>query len=750
MSWARRAWLGLSLCAGAGAAAHADDEAAEHAPAPDPPPATDAAAAAEPPPAALPAPAPTELPPIEVTVRRPPPERAQAGSDYVIPVGQLAAVPRRSAEALLTLAPGLLTTNHGGQFHASAFFLRGFDAGEGQDLEFSVDGLPVNEPSNPHAHGYADMHFVIARLVSELRVTEGPFDPRQGDFAVAGSARYTLGLPERGVHATAGYGSWDRRQLTLLWGPRDAGPGSFAGVEVEQGDGFGRNRAFAAARALARHELRLSDGTRLSGLVTSYGSRFDAAGVIRRDDYLARRLPCPAGRDPQFFCTYDPNQGGAGTRHAAVVNATREDDGTLASLTGFAMLRTQRLRQNLTGYVTDVSSMGLPQRGDGTEQRYDATTVGARGSLRFAPARRGGWWRLVELGFLARHDDAVATVRRLRTVGGAPYRVDADDALQVTNLGVYLAARVQPLPRLYLQGGVRADSFLFSVTDRNRPASDRTGSRLTSETQEAYGLVAQPRLSLDAALGGGLRWTAAAGAGARSSQAQALSAGERAPFARVVATEAGPVWTRAWADAASADLRLLAYHTHVDRDLLFDERAGRNIPVGASNRFGALASGRLVLPPSWDVLGSLTYAEAYLPPERRQGWALARGVRMPYVPRWVARLDAAWRRELTVGGQPLTAGSALGVTYVAPRPLPFEQLSPALATVDVAARLGYRGWQLGLEVTNLFDRRNREAVFNYASNFRGPDEPPSLLPQQHFSAGQPRAFLLTLSTQVTP
>ena len=115
-------------------------------------------------------------------------------SDTVFVMGALAAVPHKNAEELLKLAaPGILLTNEGGEGHAEQVFLRGFDAREGQDIEFSVDGVPINDAGNLHGNGYADTHFIIPELVRSLHVVEGPFAPQQGNFAVAGSADYELG-----------------------------------------------------------------------------------------------------------------------------------------------------------------------------------------------------------------------------------------------------------------------------------------------------------------------------------------------------------------------------------------------------------------------------------------------------------------------------------------------------------------------------------------------------------------------------
>jgi iron complex outermembrane receptor protein len=70
---------------------------------------------------------------------------SRGASDYDIRLGELKHIPRRDAANLLRLAPGVMLTNEGGTGHPYQIFLRGFDAREGQDIEFTVDGIPVNE-----------------------------------------------------------------------------------------------------------------------------------------------------------------------------------------------------------------------------------------------------------------------------------------------------------------------------------------------------------------------------------------------------------------------------------------------------------------------------------------------------------------------------------------------------------------------------------------------------------------------------
>jgi iron complex outermembrane recepter protein len=721
-----------------------------------PPPPTPTAPVSRPPaktdtpkPATTPADDPDSIPQLPTTSqvivegKKPAGTQAAAAGDFKIRIGQLRDVPRRNAEQLLTLAPGFLLTNHGGEGHASGIFLRGFNAAEGQDIEFSVNGIPINEVSNPHGHGYSDTHFVISELVDRLQIIEGPFDPSQGDFAVAGSARYHLGWEQRGWMMKAGYGSFNTRRALVVWGPKGAGKDTFVGGEWVQGDGFGPNRAHAALRIMGQHSVWLNDSTRIRFLGTSYTTRYDSAGVIRQDDFEAKRLPCGSSSDDQFFCLYDNNQGGGIARHTLSIALEKETLHSRQEHITYLTFRQLRIRENFTGFLTDTA-LDQSQRGDGVEQVYNVTTVGFRGNYHWhAPWHKRE--QHFELGYFTRYDTGISQQRRLRFADGVPYRVDFDNELRISDLGAYLSTKVHPLSFLLVSGGLRVDGFGFAVKNNNRPVLDRSGTRLSSDYVEAFGLAIQPRASIELLLTKQLSWQNSAGVGVRSSGAFGLSDGEFAPFARVTAAESGLAFKTKDRNFGKLEARLISYYTRVQRDLVFDENQARNVFAGASNRFGAMATTRLVHPYGLDTQASLTYAEAYLPPTSAKFYDLTAGTRLPYIPRWVFRSDTSLRRPITIAHTKLITTGAMGVTYVAPRPLPFSQLSPPLAMIDIAAKVRWQAWELGLEVTNLMDRRNRPVVFNYVSNFRGSDVPASQLPQLSFAGGAPRMMMATLA-----
>ena len=92
---------------------------------------------------------------------------------------------------------------------------------------------------------------------SRCACVEGPFDPRQGNFAVAGSADYQLGLAAARAHrqlhgrqlrdASGCSGSGDRRARART---------PSAGAEIYKTDGFGQNRDAQRGSAMGQYEGR--------------------------------------------------------------------------------------------------------------------------------------------------------------------------------------------------------------------------------------------------------------------------------------------------------------------------------------------------------------------------------------------------------------------------------------------------------------------------------------------------------------
>lgn len=689
--------------------------------------------------------------PFEVVVaaRRPPPA-TRGASDFHVEVGALSTVPRKSASELLKLAPGILLTNDGSEAHADQVFLRGFDAREGQDIEFTVGGTPINESGNLHGNGYADTHFIIPELVSGLRILEGPFDPRQGNYAVAGSADYELGLAQRGITAKFMAGSFGTYRTLLLWGPAGAREGTFAGIELYQTDGFGQNRDGRRATAMAQYEGK--KGEHLYHIIaTAYIASFHSAGVLREDDYQAGRVG--------FFDTYDPRQGADTSRYTV--------SGDLESRVGrfvfrnqvFGIVRPATLRENFTGFLLDTQEPTQSphgQRGDLIELEAMEFTVGARGSGRLSGEVFHQTQEL-EVGYYARGDFVSSSQRRVEASTGHPYHIDTDLTSRLGDLGLYFDLNLKPLSWIAVRGGLRTDLFTFDVVDNcavqsvSHPSKTNPPGDASCLSQQDFGRYREPiqrattsgtallpRVSLILGPLLGISAAVSYGQGVRSIDPIYITQDARTPFASAASVDAGLSFARRFGSLGFT-IRSAFFQTRVDRDLIFSQTVGRNVLSNGTTRLGSASAVRLT-GGFFDLAANFTYVKATFDDT---------GLLIPYVPDRVFRLDGSLfgtipLQKLRIRGKPFRGTLATGITYVAPRPLPQGEFSNPIFTVDLNATLGIWLFDIGFVASNLLDSQYRLGEYNYASDFHSQSFP-TLVPVRHFSAGSPRSLFFTIA-----
>ena len=686
--------------------------------------------------------------PEEVVVvgRSAPPSRG--ASDFNLAIGELGRVPRGNASELLKLAPGILLTNEGGEGHAEQIFMRGFDAREGQDIELTVDGVPINESGNLHGNGYADTHFIIPELVERLRVVEGPFDPRQGNYAVAGSADYQLGLAKRGLTAKYLGGSFNTQRGLLLWGPEGESEHTFAGVEVYSSDGFGQNRDATRATAMGQYEGKLGAHGLYRFGATAYSTHYHSAGILREDDFRAGRIGFYDSYDTSSFARQQVPEGGDASRFQFYGDIETHAGDTTFKQQIFLIKRDMRLLENFTGYLLDtqqpLQSLHL-QRGDMLDLNVDELTFGARGSARYEG---------LEFGYFARGDQVGGTQQRLEANTGVPYKTDNDLTSQLADIGLYGDADLHPLRWVTLRGGVRADVFTFNVHDNC--ASHTVAHPSVSDppidesclTQQDLGRPREPdqhtgtastafmpRASL---LFGPFRhfnFSASYGQGARSIDPSYITQDIKTPFARVVAYEGGAAYASSVKDTAVV-ARSIFFQTHVDRDLIFSETAGRNVLGNGTTRTGWAGSVRLT-GDHFDEAANLTFVRSAYDDTH---------LLVAYVPDVVFRSDTAVFADLpfTLRGKAIRGALSAGITFVGPRALPYGQRSQDIFTVDSSATLTWTRFEVGITSTNLLGTRYRLGEFNYASDFHGQPQA-SLVPERAFTAGAPRGVFGTLA-----
>jgi len=657
----------------------------------------------------------------------------RSASEALIGERTLRAAPHRNASEMLMVAPGVVVSQHSGEGKAHQIFFRGFDAVHGQDMEVWAAGAPVNEVSNVHGQGYADLHFVIPELVQQLQLQPGVYDPRQGDFAVAGSLRLTLGQSEPGLITRAGFGSFGRRRLMLSYRPEAAPPQTFAAFELESTDGFGPARAARHGSAMAQIEKPIGSITaRL--FASTYAGRFDSAGVLRLADIESGSV--------DRFATYDSQQGGYSSRTQLVLElgdqaapdpAARDaapagPPSERWALSPYLVFRTLRLRSNFTGYLTHPE-------GDSTQQINEALTLGARAwyarALNLFSARDS-----LEAGVLLRSDAIQQSQHRLSLVDG---RV-TDDALspgidarvRATDAAGYVDLGLHPLPRLALRGGLRADALAFMT--------EEAGGEAAGQARSALGGQLSKRGTVELVLLPGLHALASYGEGFRSPQARSLADGETTPFTRVVSAEAG---LRHELDAGLSS-SLALFYTRLSDDLVFDPATLTSELVPATRRVGA--SLQVTADPLPELLasGSVTVSRATFAGSSER---YPSGSLVPYAPQVVARADVAFTPVLGELGRfgALRSHFGAGGTYFGRRPLPYGEFGHDALLLDARVALRLGPLETALDVYNVLGADWYDGEFVYASAFGGT---PSLVPERHVTVGAPRSFLWSLTLSV--
>jgi iron complex outermembrane recepter protein len=666
-------------------------------------------------------------------------------SDIVLDSRALRRTPSLDAGSLLLRAPGVFVARTEGEAVAQGVMLRGFDADHGQDVELTIEGLPINQPSHIHGQGYADLGFIIPEVVRRVRVIEGVYDPRQGDFAVAGSADFELGVENRGVLYQSTAGSFRTfRQLAIV-APRDAEVGTFAAADFHQTAGFGANRAAHSGRVLGQWVM--ASGPRTTRVLGSFhASRASLAGVVRRDD-VENGVVDFLGVYP--YATTEAQSANTLRAQLAFFHDVRLDKGANTSVAASVVYQRFGIFQNFTGFtersVDDPDWIG---RGDLFDQRQDALRVLFQGRYR-SP-------RLAPLSWLAGHAELGVAGRLDRidqdqTLVEAPQmrvwdrRIDA--SITGLDVGIYLDLDFALGERLKLKGGARADLLSYDVTNRlghripyGRPPEYVEGLRTTS-----LGVAAGPRLAAEVLVHPMLRLLAAYGEGFRSPDATTLGEGERAPYTKVRSADVG-----ARLDVGEK-VRVLAsgFLTQLSDDVYFDASEGRLERLAPSRRSG-LSVFAEAAPLEWLRASlSATYVrgvllEAQAASVEDPDPAFRRGEAIPYVPPWVLRAELGGGRVFGRVEKHDVLGS-FGVAYqaVGKRPLPFGQKADDIHLLDAVLRLRLGVLHASLEGLNLTGRPWAAEELVYASNFN-PAATPSRIPARHLKAGAPRTILFTL------
>jgi outer membrane receptor protein involved in Fe transport len=632
-------------------------------------------------------------------------------SGRTIDADTISTTPKRSAEDLLRLVPGLTIVQHGNQGKAYQFYLRGFDAGHGSDVEILLQDIPLNEASNVHAHGYLDLAFIIPETVESIDARKGSYRLDQGNFGTAGTIQYRLGVPrhQRGTRTVYEIGSTNRHRAAVIVAPRKAADETFVAVEALHDSGYGDNRRSQRISAMSQVRLWHDRGAYVDGLGAVYGARFGLPGTVRSDDVNRG--------DIGFYDAYLSDTDGESSRALLALRSGLERDKVRVSVTGYGMARRLVLDENFTG---DLLFADL---GDRHLQRQESIAAGLRARYEHDVHDKVRLQVGAEM-----QGDVVDQGQDQLTTTGQPWGATRDLDISQLHFGVSPGLRALPVPWMLLEGGARFDVFHYEVVDhlqRDEPFIETF-------------FAASPRIALR--LSPGERWSLflAYGRGLRSPEARAITLPSTPPpdtdlaqfaggQARMTLTDSTEVGAR-FVPSDLVEVGATAFGVWIDRESVFDHVSGFNVELSGTQRLG-LEGDVQVHPIDWLSFGAdITAVRARF---------TTSGAAIPGAPPLVTSLFGT-----LVHPKGFRAG--LRWFLLGPRPLTYGAKAGVMTVLDLNVGYRYRTVQVDLSVDNSLGLRWREGEYNFASHW-DPTRPRSQIPTIHYVAGYPLTARLGLT-----
>jgi TonB family protein len=682
--------------------------------------------------------------PIEIHVQGLPSPPRRGGADFRFDHRVLTAVGHPTAADLLRVAPSAHVMHPEGEAVAQRIILRGFDADHGQDVEFTAGVIPINQASHIHGQGYADLNIILPETVRALRVVEGVYDPRQGDFAVAGTVEYELGVPERGTRLSVGYGSFNTKRALAMWAPETAAEETFAAASFKTSDGFGdgtRGSISGGFSGQYRFELQSDFSALLHA--SAYGARAGLAGVVRTDDIEAGNVGFyDAYRDPTAR-----SQSAAASRAQGSLTIQRvSDDGSYVTGSVWMARSDFRSRLNFTGFTQRSRvNPAWAGRGDLIEQSNGDTGFGAKFAYRTRKTDHTPWIATqLTLGADGRTEHVEQTQNLLEAPQNETWDRRVDATVRATSVGLWGDLLIATTKFARLRGGLRADLLLYDIDDRlgNFIPAAQQETHIEGFRRTAAGIAWGPRAMLEVDPLAWLKLHAGYGEGYRSPQARQLEEGESAPFAKVRSYEVGARVAAPGSVAVTGSI----YETRLSSDLVFEASEGRLERIGPTTRRGF--SVYMTASPVTGFFSSVsaTYVRATLdspPPATPDNPSppYAEGQALPFVPPIVIRADVSYERDLfKVRGEPLKLHAGYAATFLSPRPLPYDQESQAVFLLDASLSVRRTFLEVGVDAANLLNAQYADTELFFVSHWPT-HAVPSYLPARHISAGPPLSIL---------
>jgi outer membrane receptor protein involved in Fe transport len=655
---------------------------------------------------------------------------SDAASEGVILGSLLQDVPLLRPGEVLEAVPGLVVTQHSGEGKANQYFLRGYNLDHGTDFATSVDGVPVNMPTNAHGQGYSDLNFLIPELVSSIDYRKGTYFAQNGDFSSAGSSDiHYRGSVDSGI-ADLTSGSYGYRRVLVA----DSFPLSLPGHSHADDSSTSASTLLAAVDGLENNGpdrkdpedmrrinsvFRLSDGDSLSGWsadALAYEAHWNSTDQV----------PLALIQSGQLcrFCALDPTDGGDTARDILSGEWHQHDDDGYTKVSAYAEHYRLQLFSDFTFFEL------RPATGDQFEQEEARNIFGAqvvKGWLHTL----FGFDSITEAGLQVRHDNI--HVGLWNSEARIPFEVVNNNIVSETEAGLYVQNTTTWTPWFRSLVGLRGDDLQLGV-------DSLTNSENSAKTSQSR---ASPKLSLIFGPWDKTEFFVDIGSGFHSNDAR----GVIYKFDPTTGLPASPVPALVGSFGKELGLRteivhglqssLALWNLNSESELIYDADSaiGSTTPNGASKRHGVEWNNHYILNDWLFLDADLAWTHARYANENDNGQL------GDFIPNAVPKVGSIgvtahgigkWSGDikmLYIGRYPLSQdGTLVGPSAAVTNLRVQRELTPSTA--------------LSLDVLNLFDRKYYDIA--YEQDFQVTPMSPAVPDGVTVHPGQPREFRATL------
>ncbi len=619
---------------------------------------------------------------------------------------------------VLELVPGLVVTQHSGSGKANQYFLRGFNLDHGTDFATFVDGMPVNMRTHGHGQGYTDLNFIIPESIGSLSYQKGSYYADVGDFSGAGSASVqTADAFAQGL-AQLSLGEDQYRRAVLLDSLSNAQGDWLYALERNTYDGPWSDirEDLDKTSVLLKHRRTLAGG-KLSLSFMGYDNQWNSA------DQIPQRA-VDSGLIDELGSLND-SVGGQSSRYG--LNAIWQRDGIQAS--AYAIRYDMNLWSDFTYYLDDAAN------GDQFEQVDDRWIYGGQLSYLWH-SEMAGLAMSNRIGADLRYDD-IGEVGLYHSKERQRIGTVRSDRVGELSTGLYAENTLFWNERVRTVLGVRYDDYRFDV--QSRVSSNKNGVDLSANSGKASDDNIALKGSVIVALNRDWESYLAAGQGLHSNDARGTTIqvdpadGSAVDAVDPLVDSMGYEVGVRGVMAGRLSTSLALWQLDLDSELLFVGDAGNTEASRASRRKGLEMTLYYQLNERWNMDLEYAWTKAEL-----RGHS-ADGNEIPGAVKNVVQAGISSQRGEGWFG-------SLRLRYFGERPLVEDGSVMSDPTTVVNLRSGYslNSWVFSADVLNLFDSRDHDIDYWYASRLPGESSEQEDI---HYHVIEPRTLRLAAAYQ---